>query len=363
MKYHFAPEKGWMNDPNGLIYYKGQYHAFFQHNPHDIVWGPMHWGHAISKDLVNWEEQEIALYPDQNYENDGGCFSGSAIEKDGKLYLIYTSVSKEYGQSQSVAWSEDGLHFVKYDNNPVITHFPEDATYDFRDPKVFEYQGEYRMIVGTKYDGHGRIVQYKSQDLLNWIYVGILFDDYEYDNVIECPDLFEIDGKWVLMYSLIGKKNCREQFIVGDYDGNSFVEGTRVTPEYGPQFYAAQTFKADDKRILIGWLYDWDIKGNPDAESVGVLTIPREVRIVDGVLKLYPVESAATLLEVIDEKYINDGIAVDIMSKSRLTIESSVLQEKIIYQGIIEAVEILSDDNTAEIFVNKGECNFSLNMR
>ena len=119
--YHFEPRKGWMNDPNGLIEFQGQYHAFFQHNPYEPKWGPMHWGHAVSKDLIHWQELPIALEPKEWYENDGGCFSGSAIEKDGKLYLFYTSVSKDLGQTQSVAISEDGIHFEKYEGNPVIS--------------------------------------------------------------------------------------------------------------------------------------------------------------------------------------------------------------------------------------------------
>ena len=104
---HFEPKIGWMNDPNGLVQFRGRYHAFFQHYPHDTVWGPMHWGHAVSDDLIHWEELPIALYPDQEYENDGGCFSGSAIVHEDKLYLIYTSVGKELGQTQSIAVSED----------------------------------------------------------------------------------------------------------------------------------------------------------------------------------------------------------------------------------------------------------------
>ena len=128
LKYHFEPRTGWMNDPNGLIFYNGKYHAFFQHNPYKPVWGPMHWGHAVSDDLIHWEELEIALRPDMEYENTGGCFSGSAVEKDGVLYLFYTSVSEKLGQTQSVAISRDGVHFEKYEGNPVIPVYPADGS-------------------------------------------------------------------------------------------------------------------------------------------------------------------------------------------------------------------------------------------
>lgn len=362
-KYHFEPKSGWMNDPNGLIYYNNHYHIFFQHNPHDIKWGPMHWGHAVSEDLIHWEELEIALFPDMDYEDDGGCFSGSAIEKDGRLYLIYTSVSKRYGQSQSIAWSDDGIHFTKYENNPVIAHFPEDASADFRDPKVFEYNGEYRMIVGTKYGEKGRIVQYSSLDLLTWEYIGVLYEDNQYDNVIECPDLFCIDGRWVLMYSAIGKKNSREHFYIGNYDGERFVPNTMCLPEYGPQFYAAQTFEAKGKRILIGWFYDWDIKSNTSAKAVGAMTIPRIVSIDGNKVKLYPVEEAAHLMEKA-QKYNDDLISVNIEKTGdieKLSISGDILDEPIEYSGKNMQCEMIRDWYSIELFINGGEKNISIN--
>ena len=158
MYFHFQNQKGWMNDPNGLIYYKGKYHAFFQHYPYAPRWGQMHWGHAVSENLLDWEELDIALCPDEPYENDGGCFSGSAIEKDGRLYLFYTSVSHELGQTQSVAFSDDGITFTKYENNPVIKESPLGSNREFRDPKVFEYEGGYRMVVGAGIDNIGKLL-------------------------------------------------------------------------------------------------------------------------------------------------------------------------------------------------------------
>lgn len=127
MQYHFEPPRGWMNDPNGLIFYQGRYHAFYQHNPYAPKWDVMHWGHAVSEDLLHWEHLPMALVPDQPYEDDLGCFSGSAVEKDGRLYLFYTAVSHRFGQAQCVAWSDDGVHFTKYEGNPVIDHFPADG--------------------------------------------------------------------------------------------------------------------------------------------------------------------------------------------------------------------------------------------
>ena len=137
LQYHVEPEKGWLNDPNGLCYFQGRYHAFFQHNPDSTVWkAPLHWGHAVSDDLIHWEEQPIALYPDQPYENGGGCFSGSAIEKDGKLYLMYTAVSKGHQQTQCIAVTEDCVHFTKLAENPLIGQCPLDPlSFHFRTPR------------------------------------------------------------------------------------------------------------------------------------------------------------------------------------------------------------------------------------
>lgn len=333
-----------MNDPNGLIEYKEQFHIFYQHNPYDTKWGPMHWGHAVSRDFVNWEELSIALRPDEEYEDDGGCFSGSAIEKDGRLYLFYTSVSKKYGQAQSVAFSDDGIHFEKYAGNPVIRGFPNGfATGEFRDPKVFRYDGEYRMIVGTVFEGRGRIVMYKSADLLDWKFDGVLYEAEDYENCIECPDLFPLGDKWVLMYSRIGCENSHVVFMTGGFNGNSFTpEGTKNI-EFGPQFYAPQTFEtADGRRILIGWFYDWNREVQAGSICAGALTIPREVTLdADGrTLRIYPVREVANLLE-----------ECLLPREFEETVRAGL--------GRTESVEALCDGDGVELFVNKGELNFS----
>ena len=178
---HLQPERGWINDPNGLCYFQGKYHAFFQHNPKAPVWDTMHWGHAVSEDLLHWEELPIALYPDQPYESGQGCFSGSAVEKDGRLYLFYTAVDSSLAQTQCLAWTDDGQHFTKYPGNPILPQSPIDpASKDFRDPKVFPWKdGSYRMVCGVGKEGYAAVVLYRSQDLLHWDYVGPLFETRE----------------------------------------------------------------------------------------------------------------------------------------------------------------------------------------
>lgn len=142
LKYHVCPEHGWINDPNGFSYFQGYYHLFYQYYPDEPIWGPMHWGHVRSKDLVHWENLPIALTPGDK-EDLHGCFSGSAVEYNNRLYLIYTGNIYDdpehitFHQNVNIAWSEDGIHFHKYENNPVISEPPDDNTYHFRDPKVW----------------------------------------------------------------------------------------------------------------------------------------------------------------------------------------------------------------------------------
>lgn len=354
--YHFEPVKGWMNDPNGLIYYKGKYHAFFQHNPFAAKWDTMHWGHAVSEDMIHWEEVEIALYPDMPYENDGGCFSGSAIEKDGRLYLFYTSVSREMGQTQSVAYSDDGVHFEKYAGNPVIDHYPADGCKDFRDPKVIRYGDGYLMVVGSKGDKNGRILLYSSNDLLNWKYEGVLYEESGYEEPVECPDLFAIDDKYVIMYSKIGCSTYSTQFVVGTFDGKTFCEEYKCSPEAGPQFYAPQTFEApDDRRIMIGWFYDWKMKPEEGAAYAGALSLPRELSISADRVMAAPIHEAARLEAEADSNVVvtRDSDAIE---KVTVTGTSCGDME---YKGAIRKVQVYRDGKGLEVFINGGECVIS----
>ena len=162
---HFTAEIGWINDPNGFVYFRGEYHLFYQFYPYDSAWGPMHWGHAKSKDLIHWEHLPVALAPDQDYDR-SGCFSGSAIVKDDRLWIMYTGHIDEEGsirQLQNIAYSDDGIHFTKILENPVLTgaDLPEELIVsEFRDPKLFEKDGRYYSVVASKHkDNVGCVVQ------------------------------------------------------------------------------------------------------------------------------------------------------------------------------------------------------------
>jgi len=349
-QFHFEPKRGWMNDPNGLIYFRGQYHAFYQHYPHAPHWGQMHWGHAVSDDLVHWEELPIALYPDMEYENDGGCFSGSAVEKDGRLYLFYTSVSREMGQTQSVAYSDDGIHFVKYSGNPVIRRNPVGSP-DFRDPKVTCIDGVYYMVIGSGDENGGKVLLFTSADLLNWSYVGVLFQGDAYAHCIECPDFFQLGGRYVLMFSKINEKERSTIFVIGNFVGGKLVNYSICRPEWGLDFYAPQTFMDGQRRIMIGWMYHWGKEVPEGCPFAGALSIPRELRLVGDQLFNFPV------LEV---RYLLRGDSPFVRREGDILILSDMAGNTVRYQiPGLRSFDILEDTKSLEVFINGGEMSFT----
>lgn len=316
--YHVMAPIGWINDPNGFVYFQDEYHLFFQYYPYDSQWGPMHWGHVKSKDLIHWEELPIALVPDQPYDKDG-CFSGSAIEKDGKLYLMYTGhVEKENKtyQTQCIAISEDGIHFDKVAQNPVI-----DAKllqghgniHDFRDPKVFQRENKYYSVVASKNElNHGQILLFESNDLISWSFTSILLEGDETQGIMwECPDLFYLDGKDVLIMSpiQIPKKGLSYHNVsstvafIGEVDwetGKFQVENYHEI-DFGLDFYAPQTLEDDQhRRIMIAWMQMWHRTlptHDLDHKWAGAMSLPRELRVKENRLVQKPISMVYTNLE------------------------------------------------------------------
>ena len=297
---HFSPKAKWMNDPNGMVYYKGIYHMFFQYYPDSTVWGPMHWGHAISKDLVHWDEQPIALYPDSL----GFIFSGSAVVdsnntsgfgKDGKIPLvaIFTyhnpvlSRQKKDPQYQGLAYSlDDGFTWTKYENNPVLNN---PGIRDFRDPKVMWYASDNRwiMTLATK----DRVTFYSSPNLKDWRKESDFGAEVgAHGGVWECPDLipFDVDGKkaWVLFVSINpGGPNggSATQYFVGDFDGSKFTPYSTDTKwiDYGTDNYAGVTWSnTDNRKIFLGWMSNWQYaRVVPTVAWRSAMTLPRELKL------------------------------------------------------------------------------------
>lgn len=313
--YHLTPYVGWMNDPNGFSYYKGQYHQFYQYNPYDVRWGPMHWGHAVSTDLLHWEYLPCALAPDSPVDNGPGCFSGSAAEMDdGRQLLMYTSVVTEKQpngemrdiQNQAVAVG-DGMDYEKPLEHPVLTAQDIPAGYskfDFRDPKIWrEEDGYYAVTANCTEDGSGAALLFHSLNGYEWKYVALLDrSSNELGRMWECPDFFPLDGKQVLMVGPM-EMEAKGPFhnghnviaLIGEYDKetHTFTREQVQLMDGGIDFYATQTTLAPDgRRLMTAWMQTWsDTEDKPTGcKWFGQTICPRELRMKDGRIVQIPVQ-------------------------------------------------------------------------
>ena len=319
--FHLAARVGWMNDPNGFSRYDGEYHLFYQYHPYDSHWGPMHWGHAVSKDLLHWEYRPAALAPDTEYDRDG-CFSGSAVTlPDGRQLLMYTGVSRQMQPDGSVrdvqvqcAAAGDGTDYEKCAQNPVLTEkdLPEGGSrFDFRDPKLWQKpDGTYGCVVGNcTADGDGRVLLYHSPDGMHWNFKGVLAaNNRRFGRMWECPDFFLLDGKAVLLVSPQDMLPQGFEYhngngtlcLIGSYDeaAETFAEEHHQAVDYGIDFYAPQTVLAPDgRRIMIGWMQNWDTCNlhTPDQPWFGQMSLPRELSVKEGRLYQKPVRELERL--------------------------------------------------------------------
>lgn len=344
--YHVMAKSGWINDPNGFVYFKGYYHIFYQHYPYAAEWGPMHWGHARSKDLIHWETLPIALTPGSKEDKDG-CFSGTAIVKDDILYLVYTGHHYYEGddnpdhfwQNQNLAYSLDGVNFTKYKNNPIIGKPPEDNTHHFRDPKVWEHNSKYYQLLGSQAnDGLGRAILYVSENLIEWEYLGEIdhAQNKEKEGFMwECPDLFHLNGEDILLCSPQGISPQQTQFLnlhnTGYFLGNLDYKKAKfnrtsnfIELDKGHDFYAAQTLLAPDgRRILIGWMAMWEneMPEQKDGWS-GALTLPRELVLKGDQMYMKPIKELNSLRK---DKSENKNFQLDeVYSLSNVTEHSEI---------------------------------------
>ncbi|MEC1522146.1 glycoside hydrolase family 32 protein [Neobacillus niacini] len=303
-QFHFSPEEKWMNDPNGMVFFNDEYHLFYQYHPFGTTWGPMHWGHAVSKDMIHWEHLPIALYPDSL----GAIFSGSAVvdwnnttgffEKDNPgLVAIYTSAgtypdSDRPLQQQSLAYSKDnGRTWVKYEGNPVLSDI---NITDYRDPKVFwhEETQKWVMVLATGQT----ITIYTSLNLKEWEFASEFGHTAgSHDGVWECPDLFKlpVDGgqeKWVMIVSIgdngQSAEGSRTQYFIGQFDGTTFVndhdDSTVLWLDYGRDNYAGVSWSdiQDGRRIYLGWMSNWRYANQVPTEGWrSAMTLPRELSL------------------------------------------------------------------------------------
>lgn len=380
-QFHFTPIRNWMNDPNGLLYYKGKYHLFFQHNPQANIWGNMSWGHATSADLYNWQELPVAI----SCTPTSGIFSGSAVvdfenttsfgtKENPPIVAIYTEhQNDESNQSQCLAFSlDEGLTFTKYEGNPVLDiNLP-----NFRDPKVIWINGQWIMTIALPLEH--KISFYSSPNLKEWRHLSDFGPAAEVGGIWECPDLFQIDDKWVLIVSLnpggfqIGSGT---QYFVGQWDGSAFIADDLQTRwiDYGRDNYAGVTFSGapENKKIFLGWMSNWEYAGKvPTDPWRSAMTIPRELSLIGNTLIQTPVEPKEGFPEVsfvtrdgsvkifeTPDRFIEVGVRnrklfVD-TTNAWGELEAPTLQEVEVGSGEID-IRVIVDRSSIEVFAAAG---------
>lgn len=369
LSYHYRPKHGWINDPNGLVYFKGYYHIFYQHAPHyEIPWQEsMHWGHTRTKDLLEFEELPVALYPSEWYD-EKGCYSGTAIVKDDVLYLFYASIRKDEGcdhktQTISVAYSRDGVHFEKYDKNPVIGRYPSDGGPDFRDPAMCCINGKYYCVIasGSKEIEKARLLLYSSDDMLSWEYLGII-SEWDGCKYAECPSFMrsaqasEVFGKdTYLLTTSVCPLRSEHYFSImyGDFEDGRFTPRLSGEVDKGPDQYAGQVFTdCKGRNLLISWIPGWRYSGYY-RRDIGCMSVPREIFIRDGRICGYPIEELRHLLRDEDPAVTrtDNGFIIERQGREPVIYESN---EK------LRELKILRDAYILEVFVNGGEEIYSV---
>ena len=405
---HVKAPGNWVNDPNGFIYYKGMYHLFYQHFPYAPRWGTMHWGHAVSKDLVHWEHKGLALIPTKR-EDQNGCFSGSAVECDGKMQIFYTGVRYETPDPENIHLclndqlvssqlrieSEDGFHFDNFhDKQVIIPEMTDPAIGDrthTRDPKVWRGQDAWYLVLGsTDRRMSGKLLFYKSEDLHEWKYVNQATTDEKIGWMWECPDYFETDGAQVLIFSPMGitedGKKYKDQAVCTCVKFEEKTCSMEIPDsfqflDYGLDLYAPQsTLDEEGRRMMIAWLR------MPELEEDtwnGMFCMPRVVEVKNGHIyfRLHPylkkafsrkietVKQAASegyciSMELPEEGNISvGGYQIQRKNGRIMTDRSNVFPELKEYRMQFESPEVRDgfhldiyvDKNMIEIYINDGE--------
>lgn len=411
--FHFTPKANWMNDPNGMFYLNGKYHLYFQYYPDGNVWGPMHWGHAISENLITWEEQPIALYPDDL----GLIFSGSAVVdkdnisgfgKDGvspivAIYTYHNMEGEKAGeidfQTQGIAFSlDEGMTWIKYDKNPIISN---PGIKDFRDPKVIWDNSNDKWIMSLA--AGNKLMFYSSLNLKDWKFESEFGENIgAHGGIWECPDLFpiKIEGSdktnWVLLVSINpGAPNggSATQYFIGDFDGSTFTldkdfsnqlsNQNALWLDYGRDNYAGVTWsniaETDGRKLFIGWMSNWDYARDvPTFKWRSSMTVPRELSLKKHNntyhLKSLPVEELYHFVEksLVKDSLSNNQINFELnnsiigMTKTNIEFELSDLKHNIynflIYNKLGDSLSIGLDNLKNEFFINRkksGKVNFS----
>lgn len=356
---HLKAPGSWLNDPNGFIYYKGQYHLFYQHFPFATRWGTMHWGHAVSKDLVHWEHLGVAIFPTKHYDKDG-IFSGSALEVDGDLYLYYTgvkyyaseaenchvSLNDVYECNQALITSKDGIHFDNYNDKKLILPviYDNDIAYynHTRDPKLWKEGDTYYMVLGsTNKMDVGRIIVLTSKDAVHWD-IRTVLEDEKFGRILECPDLFKLGDQNILlispMYIVPKSEGYTAQSMIGtiDFDPESCEITNLGTFEYidhGRDIYATQSCVDEEgRRVMVVWVRMPEEANNPWDEKPwnGMMCVPRVIE--------YDQDGFRYKIHPNVKKYFNKKLSKEEIKSYCVYQEKPCLIETIIHNG--ESIDI-----------------------
>lgn len=372
LRYHLAPPVGWMNDPNGFSYYKDKYHLFYQFYPYNSSWGPMHWGHSSSSNLVDWEQQPTALLPEKEL-----CYSGSGIVDGDSLVLMYTghvniSPGDDYNETQYLAYSTDGINFEKYEGNPVLDYTPSGSP-DFRDPKVWKNGDYYYVVLGSKTGNNtrGTVLLYKSTDLKSWEYQSAIGESNgTLGYMWECPDFFLLGDKYILLMSPQGvepqgdryKNKYQTGYIIGNFNYTTNVFEQEVDfqeIDFGHDFYATQTLEKDGERIMVAWFGMWD-SVFPEAVDgwAGAMTIMRELSLNGTRILQTPVAAMTTLRESsLTEKSLTTNQSIEFEKTAEIILQANLSQPiELLLEGTDGGGKawLRWDTDTGKVVVDRG---------
>lgn len=402
-QYHFIPVKNWLNDPNGLCLYKNKYHMYYQANPVMQKADFCYWGHTVSEDLIHWKYMPIAVFPQnellENSENRGGAFSGSALVEGDILHIFFTrhlgrkNNLKDFCEYQVEAVSTDSIHFQK--EKIIIASKPEEEmTCDFRDPKVTFVNGKLWIVLAGGKNGHAILMGYSSEDMKSWKYEGIILSDKR-AVCYECPDLFQLGEKMIAIGALMDYVDEDGHFrptryYLGQIKDGKFCIEAENNIDFGLNLYATQSFQSKERRILIGWIADFNnehiFKENG---CYGSMSIPRELSVKNQKLYMKPVQEIYTLLGEEVNVLIKDSCCAEVggnsyyaviklKNESKLNIliaqndkdELRLLWNNGIAEMVstrdkgaryrtclekLDKIEIFFDRRVAEVFLNDGE--------
>ncbi|PJI09090.1 MULTISPECIES: glycoside hydrolase family 32 protein [Clostridium] len=409
LQYHLMPLVGWLNDPNGLCEFNGTYHIFYQYSPTSAEGKEKGWGHFTTKDFLTFKREENALFPDSDIDKDG-AYSGSAYIRDNQIYFFYTGnikfkgnfdyINEGRGHYLNGFTSKDGIHFGKKYNILKNESYPDDLSCHVRDPKIYEEDGVFYMVLGARTKNSvGCALIYESLDLKEWNYKSRIETKQPFGYMWECPDLFEIGTKKILMVCPQGLKKRGYQYENIYQSGYFFIKGNIkdnlmvynfTELDYGFDFYAPQTFvDKSGRRIMISWMGLPDIPYKNPTVSKGwqhALTLPRVLFLKDDSLYQYPIEETkklrknhvhrilaideviSTLSKVYEAQLmpLNDNFKIRLRKDVTLNYYNHILtlslkesgygrNERHVEINKIEQINIFSDTSSLEIFINNGQ--------